>query len=60
MKLVSIPANPVPDDAPSASTAAPAPAPEAVHQTIDWLHAAERPAILAGGGAWLYSPETMT
>ena len=31
---------------------APAPAPEAIAQTIDWLHAAERPVILAGGGAW--------
>jgi len=34
------------------SDAAPAPAPEAVQQAIDWLHTAERPAILAGGGAW--------
>jgi acetolactate synthase-1/2/3 large subunit len=31
---------------------APAPAPEAVSRAIEWLHAAERPAILAGGGAW--------
>ena len=31
---------------------APAPAAEAVAQTLDWLHAAERPVILAGGGAW--------
>ncbi|MDJ0869022.1 MAG: thiamine pyrophosphate-binding protein [Myxococcota bacterium] len=35
-----------------APDAAPAPAPEAVEQAIDWLHVAERPAILAGGGAW--------
>ena len=34
------------------SDSAPAPAPAAVAQAIDWLHAAERPAILAGGGAW--------
>ncbi len=32
--------------------AAPAPAPEAIEQTIAWLAAAERPVILAGGGAW--------
>lgn len=32
--------------------AAPAPAPDAVGRVIDWLHSAERPAILAGGGAW--------
>jgi len=32
--------------------AAPAPAPPAVAQAIDWLQAAERPAILAGGGVW--------
>jgi acetolactate synthase-1/2/3 large subunit len=32
--------------------AAPAPAPEAVRRAVEWLHAAERPAILAGGGAW--------
>ncbi len=31
---------------------APAPAAEAVAQIIEWLLAAERPAILAGGGAW--------
>jgi acetolactate synthase-1/2/3 large subunit len=31
---------------------APAPAPEAVATAIEWLRAAERPAILAGGGAW--------
>ncbi len=30
----------------------PAPAPEAVAQAVEWLHAAERPAIVAGGGAW--------
>ena len=32
--------------------ASPAPAPEAIEQTIEWLAAAERPVILAGGGAW--------
>jgi acetolactate synthase-1/2/3 large subunit len=32
--------------------AAPAPAPEAVERALAWLHAAERPAILAGGGTW--------
>ncbi len=32
--------------------AAPAPAPEAVERAIEKLRAAERPAILAGGGAW--------
>jgi len=32
--------------------AAPAPSAEAVETTLDWLHGAERPAILAGGGAW--------
>lgn len=32
--------------------AAPAPAPEAIAQALAWLHEAERPAILAGGGAW--------
>jgi acetolactate synthase-1/2/3 large subunit len=31
---------------------APAPAPEVIERAIEWLHAAERPAILAGGGAW--------
>ncbi len=31
---------------------APAPAPEAVERAIGWLHAAERPAVLVGGGAW--------
>jgi acetolactate synthase-1/2/3 large subunit len=30
----------------------PAPAPEAVARAVEWLHAAERPAIYAGGGAW--------
>jgi acetolactate synthase-1/2/3 large subunit len=35
-----------------AADAAPAPSPEAVRRAIEWLHAAERPAILAGGGAW--------
>jgi acetolactate synthase-1/2/3 large subunit len=32
--------------------AAPAPGPEAVRQAVEWLRAAERPAILVGGGAW--------
>jgi acetolactate synthase-1/2/3 large subunit len=32
--------------------AAPAPPAEAVETTLDWLHDAERPVILAGGGAW--------
>jgi acetolactate synthase-1/2/3 large subunit len=32
--------------------AAPAPAPEAVETVIEWLHAAQRPVILASGGAW--------
>ena len=32
--------------------AAPAPAPAAVERAIAMLHGAERPAILAGGGAW--------
>ena len=31
---------------------APAPQPAAVDRAIEWLAAAERPAILAGGGAW--------
>lgn len=31
---------------------APAPAPEAIERAMEWLDAAERPAILAGGGAW--------
>ncbi|MGH7859565.1 MAG: thiamine pyrophosphate-binding protein, partial [Candidatus Binatia bacterium] len=31
---------------------APAPAPAAVERAIEWLAAAERPVILAGGGAW--------
>jgi acetolactate synthase-1/2/3 large subunit len=35
-----------------APEAAPAPPEEAVEQAIEWLRAAERPAILAGGGAW--------
>ena len=30
----------------------PAPAPAAIAQTIDWLHEAERPIIIAGGGAF--------
>ncbi len=30
----------------------PAPAPAAVEQAIEWLALAERPVILAGGGAW--------
>lgn len=41
---VRIPAKIVPD-------AAPAPSPAAVEQAIAWLHAAERPAIVAGAGA---------
>jgi acetolactate synthase-1/2/3 large subunit len=32
--------------------AAPAPPPGAVETAIQWLHAAEHPVILAGGGAW--------
>lgn len=32
--------------------ALPAPPAAAVERTLDWLAAAERPAILAGGGAW--------
>ncbi|HVN87976.1 MAG TPA: thiamine pyrophosphate-binding protein [Candidatus Binatia bacterium] len=32
--------------------AAPAPAPAAVERAIEWLRAAQRPAIMAGGGAW--------
>ncbi|MBW1641693.1 MAG: thiamine pyrophosphate-binding protein [Deltaproteobacteria bacterium] len=28
------------------------PTPEAVQTTIEWLHSAERPVILLGGGAW--------
>jgi acetolactate synthase-1/2/3 large subunit len=31
---------------------APAPPPEAVERAVEWLRGAERPAILAGGGAW--------
>jgi len=31
---------------------APAPAPGAVLRAVEWLRAAERPAILAGGGVW--------
>jgi acetolactate synthase-1/2/3 large subunit len=31
---------------------APAPAPDAVEEAITWLGEAERPVILAGGGAW--------
>jgi acetolactate synthase-1/2/3 large subunit len=34
------------------TTAAPAPTPEVVATMVEWLRAAERPAILAGGGAW--------
>jgi acetolactate synthase-1/2/3 large subunit len=30
----------------------PAPTPEAVEQVIEWLGLAERPVLLAGGGAW--------
>ena len=40
-----------------APDAAPAPAPVAVETAIEWLHAAERPAILAGGGAWFSGAE---
>ena len=41
---IRIPRKIVPD-------AAPAPSPAAVEQAIAWLHAAERPAIVVGGGA---------
>ena len=37
--------------------AAPAPPPAAVEQAIEWLAAAERPAIMAGGGAWFSGAE---
>jgi acetolactate synthase-1/2/3 large subunit len=40
-----------------APDAAPAPPPEAVERAIALLHAAERPAILAGGGAWFAGAE---
>jgi acetolactate synthase-1/2/3 large subunit len=36
---------------------APAPSPEAVARVIELLHGAERPAILAGGGAWFSGAE---
>ncbi len=36
---------------------APAPAPEATAKVIEWLQEAERPVILAGGGAWFASAE---
>jgi acetolactate synthase-1/2/3 large subunit len=49
---VSFPEKIVPDTAP-------APAPTAVKQAIDWLQAAERPAILAGGGAWFSGSEEL-
>jgi len=49
---VSFPAKILPD-------AAPAPSPLAVKRAIDWLHAAERPAILAGGGAWFSGSQDM-
>jgi thiamine pyrophosphate-dependent acetolactate synthase large subunit-like protein len=32
--------------------AAPAPASGAVERAVEWLHQAERPVIMAGGGAW--------
>jgi thiamine pyrophosphate-dependent acetolactate synthase large subunit-like protein len=32
--------------------AGPAPAPSAVERAVEWLHQAERPVIMAGGGAW--------
>jgi acetolactate synthase-1/2/3 large subunit len=37
--------------------AAPAPAPGAVARAVELLHAAERPAILVGGGAWFAGAE---
>lgn len=37
--------------------AQPAPPPAAVEQAIEWLRAAERPVILAGGGAWFSGAE---
>jgi acetolactate synthase-1/2/3 large subunit len=37
--------------------ASPAPPPAAVEQAIEWLAAAERPAIMAGGGAWFSGAE---
>ncbi len=40
-----------------APDAVPAPTPEAVETAIDWLHGAERPAILVGGGAWFAGAE---
>ena len=42
---VSIPTKIKPDSAPAAP-------PEAIERAIDWLAAAERPAIMVGGGAW--------
>jgi len=39
--------------------AAPAPAPAAVEQALAWLHAAERPAIMAGGGAFFSGAEEL-
>jgi len=38
--------------------ARPAPAPDAVERAIEWLLQAERPAILAGGGAWFSGAAT--
>jgi len=38
-------------------SALPAPPPAAVEQAIEWLAAAERPAIMAGGGAWFSGAE---
>jgi acetolactate synthase-1/2/3 large subunit len=37
---------------------APALAPETIEQAVDWLHGAERPAIMAGGGAFFAGAET--
>jgi acetolactate synthase-1/2/3 large subunit len=42
---VKFPAKIFPDAGPAAD-------PEAIEQAVAWLHGAERPAILAGGGAW--------
>ena len=36
---------------------APAPSPEAVERAVELLHAAERPAIMVGGGAWFSGAE---
>jgi acetolactate synthase-1/2/3 large subunit len=37
----------------------PAPPPEAVAKALEWLRGAERPAILAGGGAWFAGAEAL-